>query len=317
MIVLRERGYGRWVQAIFLTIWLSGWAAGEVAAGWVLFWMPRIGGDDVVPATWVSVLFITLWLVLWTLGGVMVAMILLRSLAGHDEIGIARDEWRVRRGVLGIGPTTRIPVSALRDVFISHSGQLVAELEDRDVILTGFAGTEERDWILSRFTKPPEAAVTLPRGWRALPDGARLRIEVRQLEGPGCLALCVLIAIVPLAFLIRFDDLPPWGLLTSLTVSVLFGALAIWGAFSRRGWLVARDSLSSWLTFPGFRSETPFDHDSLEMTSYRDSDGDDHFELAARVNGKKRKLLREMNDRRNVDRLGKYLATHAGWTLRD
>jgi hypothetical protein len=49
---------------------------------------------------------------------------------------------------------------------------------------------------------------------------------------------------------------------------------------------------------------------------HRDSDGDEHFALTATVHGRKRKLLHEMNDERNVMRLGRFLATHAGWTLR-
>ena len=301
--------------ALFLGLWLCGWAVGEVFAGRALFWMlPRLGEAE--PSQWAGAGFVAFWFTLWTLGGLAASGSLLRTVAGRDEIDIGPDAWRVRRGVWGLGRTRTLPVTAMRAVFLSRRGEVVAELDDRDVVLTRYGTTPEKEAIAARFPPREVPADELPRKWRAVPDGDRLRVELRRFEGAGCLVLCAAVAVAACALIVGIDELPRAAFVGCLLAAALFGALSVWGAFSRRGWLVGAGRVASWVSFPGFRRVTGFDRDSLAVTYRRDSDGDEHFALTGRANGKERTLLREMNDERTVLRLGRFLAARAGWTLR-
>lgn len=312
-IVLRERGCMRIPTSIFLLAWLCGWAVGEVFAGRGFIWMVqqilagKAGGTE-----WISAIFLTVWLFFWTLGGFGAAVALVRGIAGSDEIEITPIEWRVRRLVAGFGWTRVIPVADIRAVVLLPRGQLVAELADRDVEITRYGTTEEKKAIASRFVPRVNLDEELPRRWRAVPEGDRLRIEPRAVESPGCLVICGLIAIGAAAPFFFVDDLPRLVLL----IPAFFAAITIWGTFSRRGWLVRAGELASFVTFPGWRREVVYDRQSLGVRSVLDSEGDRSFILFATMNGKEKTLFRELNDERPALRLGRFLARQAGWKLK-
>jgi len=312
--VLRERGCVRVPLALFLAVWLCGWAAGEVFAARALWWMLR-NGAGAQPMNWFVAAFVGLWLAGWTFGGVAAAGALLRMLAGRDEIQTGPTEWRVWRGVAGLGTERTLPVSAIRAVFVTPKGSVIAELAERDVVLTRYGTPEEKQRIAARFEgRAPENE--LPRRWRAVRDGDRTRIEPRGVESPGCLVLCAILAAAAVAPILRFDELPAIALVLCSLAALSFGGMVVTGAFRRQGWLAGRGSLTAWTTFFGMRRERAFDRDSLAVKHHRDSDGDDHFALVAQAEGKERTLLRKMNDDRTVLRLGRFLAAQAGWTLR-
>lgn len=313
-VVLRERGCMRIPESIFLLAWLCGWAVGEVFAGRGFIWMVqqilagKAGGTE-----WISAIFLAIWLTFWTLGGVGAAVALVRGIAGSDEIEFTPEEWRVSRLVAGFGWTRSIPVADIRAVLLVQRGTLVAELADRDIVLTRYGTKEEKQAIISRFTPRENLDEELPRRWRAVPEGDRLRIEPRAVDSPGCLVICGLIAIGAAAPFFFVDTLPRLGLL----IPAFFAAITIWGTFSRRGWLVRRGELASFVAFPGWRREVVFDRQSLIVRSSTDADGDGTFTLIATVNGKERTLFWERNDERTAMRLGRFLVRQAGWRWND
>lgn len=317
MLVLRERGCMRIPISLFLLVWLGGWGAGEWFAGRAFFWMlPRAIGDEASPGTWMTTAFVGVWLLFWTWGGIAALGALLRTLAGRDEIRMSPLEWSVLRGVAGFGITRRLPVPEIRGVFVTASGQVIAELDDRDVLLTRLGTDAEKKWIAAQFPRAEGLEDQLPRQWRAVPEGDGVRIEPRGVESVGCVVLLVLVAAGAVVPVVRFANLPRAAFVGCLVVAVLLTALALWAALGRKGWRASSGRLTITTVFAGLRRETPVDRDSLEITTYRDSDGDDNFALVAKVRGKERSLWREMNDDRTVRRLGRYLAARTGWTLR-
>ena len=302
LIVLRERGCLRIPLAVFMLVWLCGWAVGEVFAARML----RSMIESRIP---VGVAFAGVWLALWSAGGAMSMVTLLRALAGRDELRIGAEAWQLRRAVGPFGFTRTLRTSDMHAVYLSRSGHLVAELADRDVRLTRYGTLAERQSIAARF--PSKSGDDLPRRWRAVPHGdGRTRVEPRRFEGMGCLVVCIALAIAGAAM--RIPQLAP----VTIGTSILFGALAVWGAFSRRGWLAGNGSVSAWTSFPGWRREIVFDRETLAVTYRVDSDGDESFALVASAGGRTRPLHRDMNDDRTVLRLGRFLARQVGWTLR-
>src|SRR5688572_29573937 len=93
---LLPRGPGRFVGAVFLIVWLSGWAVGEAFALWILVkgvialvtgQPPDPGRDTLeVGVAGMAGAFLLLWLFLWTLGGIAAIGELLRSLWGEDRL---------------------------------------------------------------------------------------------------------------------------------------------------------------------------------------------------------------------------------------
>ena len=102
-ITLRPIGIGRYLGAVFLTVWLCGWALGELFAlgllillvrsvmGSVAGWSWPVPGGDWFTGGAAGLMFLVvlMWLALWTFGGVAALTELLRSLAGEDRVAVA------------------------------------------------------------------------------------------------------------------------------------------------------------------------------------------------------------------------------------
>src|SRR5262249_20927478 len=114
---LRPRGVGRYVEAVFLSVWLGCWLAGELVVRALLLcgflaWAtgePFVGSErplEAAPAV-AAASFLVFWLAFWTIGGIVVATRLLRDLWGEDRLVAAGSELRVEWRV---GPFRRIRV---------------------------------------------------------------------------------------------------------------------------------------------------------------------------------------------------------------
>jgi len=114
---------------MFLGVWLIGWLMGEIAAIGRLTSMRGIGSD----------LFLLLWLTLWTIGGSVAAYTWLWMLAGKERILMGASTLRVKRDVLGFGPTRLYDLPKLRNLRVSP---LPAGPRDMGAALRlwGFAG---------------------------------------------------------------------------------------------------------------------------------------------------------------------------------
>src|SRR5215471_214784 len=108
----RPSGFGRYVAAAFLLVWLVCWAVGEgvalFAVGAIL--LKLIGafpgripdwfaGSAGIGAVAFILVFLLLWGTFWTVGGIAAMTHLVRSLWGEDTIGLSPEGFElIRRG---------------------------------------------------------------------------------------------------------------------------------------------------------------------------------------------------------------------------
>lgn len=100
-----------WPLALFFSIWLAGWTAGEVSAAkqvWALLSGGR-GGWELLPAA-----FLLFWLAGWTVGGVFAWGVFLFSLSGREVVTLRDGELCIRpETVLGLGWTWKFPLAGM------------------------------------------------------------------------------------------------------------------------------------------------------------------------------------------------------------
>jgi hypothetical protein len=313
---LRASGCARYAIAAFLGIWLCGWAAGEYFAARAALMVVRQAFEEPNVLVTGAFAFLAIWLTLWTLGGLAALFTLVRMLAGRDEIRVSSDAWVISKAVGPFHRTRVVPVSAIRAI-LELRGNVILELDDRDVVVTSLPSAEERNWLLRQHRSARVGEDDPPRQWRVTPDAeGGVRVERRVGESLGCVLLLAGVAVIAGIPLLRSPGPLHEIELGSLAVALLFASLAIWNGFRREALLVAPGRLSREVRFLGMRRVIEFERESLTLTKTRDSDNDDRHELVARVNGKNRTLLSELNDGRSTSRLGHLLARHTGWTLR-
>lgn len=107
------------VTTIFLSVWLIGWAAGEIAVVAFMFLVP----DGIGPA-----LFMLVWLGFWTWGGIAAISMLAWLLTGYERLTITPDEITLTRGNVFRRWSRRFPT---REVFGLHA------LDEVSPVLTG------------------------------------------------------------------------------------------------------------------------------------------------------------------------------------
>ena len=184
-VTFRLRGWGRAGLAIFLLIWLAGWAVGEWFALRVLVWglFDREAPQFITnPVGCVVAGFIVVWFLIWTLAGAGAAIELGRLVAGHDTLTIGSQGVAVRRAIGPFALTKRFATEEVRDVFVTRGGgSLMLDTTRGDILVTTFGTREERRAIEREYSRRDEALSELPHGWTTedLPDG-RFRIVDRR-----------------------------------------------------------------------------------------------------------------------------------------
>lgn len=313
-VEFRSRGWLRAALGLFLVVWLSAWAFGEFVAVRGLVWMAsrEMGAH---PMGWLAGGFLVLWTTGWTAAGIGTLVALARVLFGVDRIEIAADRWIVFRGVGPIGRTRSFERNAIREVYQKTGNRrLMLETMDQRVELTSLAMPEECRQFVERFwtpiALPPDDA--LPFRWIAVrdPDGT-LCIRNRGFDGPGCLAMVLVVAVTLLAFSVRFEST-----VTALVAALTF-ALFLWGLFRREEWLARTDFFARRVRWLQWSSTTEYDRRSLRIEESVDSDGDRTFSLAALARGKRKVVCYDLNEDRDVLGLARFLERVTGWEVRE
>lgn len=223
-VTLRPQGAARWLLVLFLTLWLTGWAAGMYfAAGFLLRLLGS--GDTAGSSSAVGTgegfglgagLFLLVWLGLWTFGGLSALVTALRTAWGTDTFTIRPGQWTLRQGV---GPLARSRVYSAPEVarvFVREQYDVLCCLAGGKTIELTRYGTEAdrrslcsllREALgldpeapvtapdlahsptlpLSHSPTPPESPI-LPAGWTASPapeGGCRLARSVASRIGMG------------------------------------------------------------------------------------------------------------------------------------
>lgn len=316
----------RWLLALFLLVWLSGWAAGEVAV------LALLGGGALAVVkegrTALSLgglgvaCFLLAWLALWTVGGLAALRELGRSLAGKDQLQLSPAGLRLRALPFG-----RWRTLARQDIAQLHlHGQRGAlwlwTAQGEQLCVTDLGTADEREALLLRLQRaldldPRPRRSRLPPGWLELPtnpgeDAVRVQPPGGARRLGGGLVVLLSVAVGAIA------ALRPSGL-TPLVLALALGGLA-WAAWLlgwRREWTVRPGQLVL-----GWRGPFEAAGDALAPAELRverstDSDGDVWYALSAVVHGKPRALASPSRDELVPRWLGDWLGERLGVPVRD
>lgn len=110
LIVPTKRNY---FVLVFLSLWLCGWAAGEIQGAHSF--ASKALTDNPEPG------FTVVWLAGWTVGGAFAVLTLLWNLAGRERIVLGNDEFLIRREIFGIGFGKRYALRAVKEFRVVES----------------------------------------------------------------------------------------------------------------------------------------------------------------------------------------------------
>src|SRR5262249_21587764 len=163
-ITLRPRGAGRWFVVGFLTLWLAGWAFGELfalreLAGIIATAMGhRVSHPGHAPPAGFALgtaAFFLFWLAFWTFGGVCAARYAFALAWGADVLVLRGDGWTLKRGAATdrkdpTGPFPRArhfqPGEVLR-FYLRGDGSLMADAGVETLLVTAAGAPEDRSWL--------------------------------------------------------------------------------------------------------------------------------------------------------------------------
>lgn len=351
-VALKPSGYGRFVGAAFLSLWLTFWVVGEVLVvgilirgGWsVLAGLPPGEGRaplETMPALGMGV-FLLCWLAFWTLGGVLAVREVLRLLFGRDRIVLRPDGIVVQRGFGLFRVRREIPRERVRRFHrLKHGNILAADTLNGGVELTRLgtayeleqvAATLNADWQLD-----PDAplAGVLPDGWsEALtPEGDAILIRDSSLrrKQAGVVWLIFLLLALVSGYILHAAT----AQISLLAIGLMIGTgagFAGWGAyqlsFCRDEWMLGVGRLR--LQRRVRDQTTPrLEAEALSLQEDRDSDGDPCYWLVA-LNGSAspslpcrearrqgRVIMSVARDPTDVRNLGCWLARRCALPLHD
>lgn len=306
-IRLRPRGGGRFFTAAFLSVWLCGWAVGEVfaltllvrGARALLIAAPESPATPPPAAAVPMGLFLLFWLSFWTLGGLSALRQLLRCFAAEDrlELGSGGLLWQRRMGPFR--RQRRLPQGAIRGLRVAeHSGRggaLVADLDDRTLTLSDLGTVEERREAARQLQEALGRTAAaghpleprLPKGWVCLSPslGRPLLVPDPRLRRRNGLVMAVVTLVLSLVFaqLLQTALARPafWPLTLIVAVAT---AAAVWGtlwlALGRLEWRLESRRMVLQHRF-GSTVREWFEARGLQLSRSVDSDGDHWYDLMA------------------------------------
>ena len=339
---LRPTGWGRYVDVVFLGVWIAGWFVGElvglafvggllvaVVAAAFRIMLPfafRLVPDGSTPFFLLGSL---VWLTLWTVGGVAALTHFLRSMAGQDVITVSSRgvelRWRA-------GPFYRrrtIPHGDIRRVRLRLDGpMLVFDTATGTVDVTTFGTRDDRlallSWLRRRLTLPDEAqakrleAETAPPRWEVEAQD----IETCLTRPPRCARAMQAAVLWTLAGLMSSGFLPALSAeritgaqLAAAALGLLIALGATWTTWGRSEWLVAHGRLTWRRRFGSWRREQPFHNAALEVLRDVDSDGGDRFTLRVRSATARRKVSTALYDPGELTSLAEWLSARTGFPI--
>ncbi|MCS5698172.1 hypothetical protein NZK32_03845 [Cyanobium sp. FGCU-52] len=306
-IRLRPRGGGRFFTAAFLSVWLCGWAMGEVFALMLLVRGARallVAGPATPamppPAAAVPMgLFLLVWLSFWTIGGLSALRQLLGCFAAEDRLELDSGDLLWQRWMGPFRRRRRLPLSAIHGVRVAERsgrcGPLVADLARRTLTLSELGTAEERREAARQLQEALGRSATedrtlepgLPQGWACLtpPLGVPLLVPdpgLRRRQAQVMAAVTLVLGLV-FAQLIQTALAQPsfWPLTLMVavpTVAAVWGTL--WLALGRLEWRLESRRMVLQRRFGGQLRER-FEARALELHRSIDSDGDHWYDLMA------------------------------------
>jgi hypothetical protein len=333
---LRPSGMGRYITAIFLSVWLVGWIVGEVFA---IAMLGAIFGSfagafrEQLPA-WSAelvtsggaafvLLFLLFWLTFWTIGGVAALTHLMRSLVGEDVIGLTDSGFEVVRRA---GPFRRryaFDRPAIRRLRTRrHDMAVVADTAKGTRVITTFGLPAERDEVcdwLSRHLGLSAAAAeagTLPAAWEVRTEGevAYVRKVRPRARFTRSLISWLLTAGIASAWYVSLDETSGRNI-PALVLTLLLAAGAAMSTWGRRELLIRHGELMFRSRFAMWTTERAFRGARLELTHWTDSDNDSHYKLIVTDAAGRQTVHSQVYDSGEVADLARWLAGRTGFPL--
>jgi hypothetical protein len=336
----RPAGIGRYFGAVFLVIWLGGWALGEIFALGFLILLVRsvVGSVTAMPwpipggewidggATGFVFLFLLVWVTLWTFGGIAAITELLRSLAGEDLVSVQSSGVELARRA---GPFRRVRTferAHIRRIRLRrHDKAVVMDTSSGTELVTKFGKPDDRramvEWLRSRLSLPEHETrvdpVAAPPGWTMSVEGGTTHLTRTDPQARRTASL-IMWAIVAFMGLIWFGGSAGSStgsvIAAALTLLVTFGAA--WVTWSRREWRVRHGELTAHTGFLMWQRQRSFRSGQLEVATSNDSDNDAHYTLNVIDSQDRRTIASEMNDEADIVDLGQWLSARTGFPLR-
>ncbi len=352
--LLRPRGFGRFLSAGFLAVWLCFWTAGEGIVLWILTrgTMSLLSGAPpgpghaplrLGPALAVGS-FLLVWLALWTVGGIAAMHELLRLTVARDHVSAGPAGLTVLHRLGPFRSTREIPRDDLRRVYlVPRTGVLTAEHRTGSVSLSGLGTPGEREEIAAALRAElrledrdtaDHGAMALPDGWQEIADpevGIALVPDLGTRRKQARVSTVVALAASAVALVLVLESWKDPTLLPlaamACTAAAGMGWGAAWLARGRLEWRIGVGSVTQRRRFGG-RVSDRFRACRLEITESRDGDGDAWYALDAIApdavtlsppgrRQDRRTVVKRIHDPDVPRRIGRWLAHRAGIPLED
>jgi len=290
---LKVAGFGRFIGAAFLSLWLLGWAVGEAFAVWALVGggYSLLTGRTHQPVSLGFALaagaFLLFWLTLWTLGGIAAGGELLRLLFGRDQFVADPESLKVIRSFGLFRSVKQFSRGQIRRFYrTSPRSPLSVETTDGKTETLTRLGTPAEQFDLEealnglfRLERETEPAGALPKEWCEVlsPERDSILVKdpaVRRKQARTVWILCACLSLIPM-YLLSLDRQRPDLLGAIIFFFALAGVLcwgAVWLSFGRNEWRLEKGRLILQRRFG--QNRTPrFEAVSLELIE--DNSGED------------------------------------------
>jgi hypothetical protein len=345
---LRSTGWGRYIGAAFLAVWLTFWLVGEVVAiAFLVSVLLSVASEatgqtvDVGPfagaltdaAAPIVLFFILFWLTVWTFGGWAAGMTFLRQVAGHDVVSVTPEGLRFVRRAGPFRRTRVVPRASIRRVRVRRPDKaVVVDTAGGTIVIADLGTSAEREslqrWLIQQLAPPDHARAialerdTPPHEWLVSRDGVDYVMSsppphiarIHALIGwsvTGVTSLGWVSVLRPGGTGLDALDAATWP---AIALTLLSALAAIWLTLARREWVLRPGSMRLRLSV-GHRvvREQVFDRGSLEIDLSTDSDGDDHWSLVIGDGSRRRVLSRVVHDHYELLALGEWLGARTGF----
>lgn len=348
---LRPTGLSRFFVAAFLSVWLCGWAVGELFALAALvscvasllnldLELPGWSGKNHESHTGAILisLFLAVWLSFWTLGGVMALRQWLMLLWSREQLVLATDCLVARRWIGPFKRTRRIPKSDITSVTQARQGGAIqVRSAGTTTNLVELGSSDQRlalaQYLSTELSLPPVTSgeshaglpVTLPAGWELTVSetGEEMLIPDRVVRRKQAHVMAVITTLLIVAFALLLSETLSGNSRGSVAGSLVLGvlaALAVFGwlrlAYGQVGWILRSGALEYRSQLGSRLQSDAFQPAGLELHSSIDSDGDESVSLQATDGARRRVVHRTLNDPSSVRQLAQWLSSKIGVPVR-
>jgi hypothetical protein len=349
---LKPAGWSRYIEVVFLGIWLTGWLVGEVvmaivfggmlagmiatAFGVTLSFASRLTPDGSAPFL---MLFAIVWLTMWTIGGIAAGTQFLRGLAGRDVVSVSPNgleiDWRAgpfrRRRTIAHGAIKRLRLGP-------RNSPVVADTKSGTVEITDLGTTDERTaliaWLQQRLALPSEAeakrldAEAPPPEWEVEVEGmetllSRPKRRYRRIQAAILWTITALLFTGCLPGFQAFQSELMGSQRPGVTrvfvaagvLSLLFALWSAWTTWGRSEWVVVPGRLTRRRRFASWRRERSFENARLVLEHSVDSDNDDRYTLRVRDENASRRISTALYDDADLTGLAEWLSARTRFPI--